>query len=165
APHGKDFFQSTAGLRGYKGRVYEGGIRTPFLVRWPRVVEPGAVSDHVSAFWDLWPTIAELAGGQPPKDIDGISFLPTLKGKPQPRHEYLYWEFPARGYQQAIRKGKWKAVRPRADRPIELYDLQSDPREARDVARQHPELVAEFAELFKSARTDSDHWPFPGQDK
>ena len=162
APHTKDFFESTGGLRGYKGQVYEGGIRTPFVVRWPRAVKPGTINDHISAFWDLVPTVAELAGVQPPKSIDGISFLPTLKGEQQAQHDYLYWEFPSRAVcRQAIRKGKWKAVRLTAGGPIELYDLQTDVNEQQDVAGKNPELVAEFAERFKSARTDSEHWPFP----
>ena len=161
APHSKEFFQSTGGLREYKGSVYEGGIRVPLVVHWPGVVEPGTVSDHPSAFWDLLPTLAEVVGATPPEGIDGVSFLPALKGEPQPAHEYLYWEFPTRRFQQAIRKGDWKAVRPEAQDPIELYDLNGDPREEHDVADDHPELVAEFARLFAAARTHSEHWPRP----
>jgi arylsulfatase len=74
------FFESTAGLRGLKGSVYEGGIRVPFIARWPGMIEPGSSSEHVSAFWDIVPTLAELTSAVAPDDIDGISLLPTLYG-------------------------------------------------------------------------------------
>ena len=91
-----EFFNSVGGLRGLKGSVYEGGIRVPFIARWPNMIEPGTVSDHVSAFWDMMPTFAELAGVKSPKS-DGISLVPTMFGTGnQKKHEYLYWEFNAK---------------------------------------------------------------------
>jgi len=107
------FFNSTGGLRGRKASLYEGGIRVPLIARWPGHVAPGSVTDHVAAFWDLLPTLAELTGAQPPSAIDGISFAPTLLGRDdaQKQHPWLYWEFPGYGGQQAVRLGHWKAVR------------------------------------------------------
>jgi len=166
SPHTATYFKSTGGLRAYKGQVYEGGVRIPFIVKWPGVVQPGSTSDHISAFWDFMPTAADIVGAETPKDIDGISFLPALLGKPQLEHEYLYWEFPgktsAQGkISQAIRMGDWKSVRIGLTNPIELYNLKTDLFEEKNVADQHPELVAKFAELFKTARTESEHWPLP----
>ncbi|RKY01659.1 sulfatase [Candidatus Poribacteria bacterium] len=154
-------FESADGLRGLKGTVYEGGIRTPMIVRWPGVVPTGVVSDAVWYFPDFLPTAAELAGVEPPPDIDGVSVLPTLLGKRQPELEdrFLYWEFPGKGYQQAARRGRWKAVRPKWDAPLELYDLSTDPAEQRNLADEHPELVEMFDEYMRAAHVDSEHWP------
>ena len=108
-----EFFQSVGPLRGLKGSLYEGGIRVPMIARWPDKVEPRTTTDHVSAFWDVLPTIAEVAGVQQPDTTDGISFAPTLLGQAekQESHEFLYWEFTGYGGQQAVRMGDWKAVR------------------------------------------------------
>jgi arylsulfatase A-like enzyme len=108
---------------------------------WPEHVAPGAVSDHPSAFWDFLPTACELAGIDPPKGIDGLSFLPELLGREQAKHEYLYWQY--RG-KEAVRKGPWKAVRLRPDKPMELYNLETDLGEELDVADKHPDVVAEM---------------------
>lgn len=161
APHSERFFNGTGGLRGKKGDVYEGGIRIPFIVKWPGVIEPGSTSDHISAFWDFMPTAADIIGVGAPTGIDGISFYPTLVGKPQPEHDYLYWEFPARRYAQAIRKGDWKAVKLEPESPIELYNLANDVNEEHNVAGQYPELVEEMRQLFTTARYDTEHWKYP----
>ncbi len=162
------FFESAGPLRGRKGQLYEGGIRVPLLARWPGRIEPGSRSDHVSAFWDILPTLCELAGSAPPGETDGISFAPTLLGQQsrQSEHEFLYWEFPAYGGQQAVRKGNWKALRTGlrredTDTAIQLYDLSEDIGEAEDRAGLQPDLVAEFRRIMVSARTDSEHFPFP----
>jgi len=140
-------------FRGHKGNLYEGGLRIPMIVRWPGQIEPGRTSDLLWYFPDVMPTLAELTGTKPPKDIDGISVLPELigaaaAGHPQEQHEYLYWEY---ANQQAVRMGNWKAVRPKPDRPWELYDLSSDISEAHDVAAEHPEIVAKLAALAEEA--------------
>ncbi|MHC4844975.1 MAG: arylsulfatase [Planctomycetota bacterium] len=155
----REFFDSSGGLRGRKAQLYEGGIRVPMIARWPGRVAPGSVSDHVSAFWDVLPTFAELAGAPTPAALDGLSMVPTLLGRPheQTAHELLYWEH-ARA-QQAIRVGDWKAHRKRPGDPIELYDLSSDPGEQHDVAARHPEVVARLTALMRDARTPSEHFP------
>jgi arylsulfatase len=164
------FFGSAAGLRGFKGSLYEGGIRTPMIVRWPGKIAAGAVTHHVSAFWDVMATLADLTGAPPPPGTDGVSFAPTLLGRPeaQRRHEHLYWEFPAYGGQQAVRLGDFKAVRQRMlDRAnpdplrIELYDLARDPGEKNDVSAAHPDVVARAARIMKEARVPSALFRFP----
>jgi arylsulfatase A len=122
---------SNAPLRGGKRDLYEGGIRVPMIAWWPGVIEPGSTSDHISYFPDVLPTLAELAGAYEPPGIDGISMVPALlENEDQPEHEYLYWEFHEQGGKQAVRKGKWKAVRlgvrSNPENPVELYDLGND---------------------------------------
>ncbi len=156
------FFDSNGKLRGGKRDLYEGGIREPFIAKWPGMIKPGTVSDHISAFWDFLPTVCEVAGVKAPENIDGISYLPELLGEEQPSHEYLYWEFPAQGGKQAVRKGKWKAVRTNlmenTEAPIELYDLSQDIAEANNIADQHPEIVEEMKTIMKNARTVDPDW-------
>lgn len=156
-----DYFDGNGIYRGIKRDLYEGGIRAPFIVRWPGTVKPGSRSDHVSAHWDVLPTLADLAGTDPSADHSGISFAPTLRGKgKQARHEYLYWEFFEKGGKQAIRKGDWKAVRlnrhkqPKA--PWEIYNLADDPGETTNVGDRHPELQREFTAIKNRARTDNE---------
>jgi arylsulfatase A len=162
-----EYFESTAGLRGLKGSVYEGGIRVPLIVRWPGRVEAGSVSDHVSAFWDVMPTFAELAGRPSPDGIDGVSFLPTLLGRPDQRAANpLYWEYHGLwNGAQAVRLGRWKGVRlgghDDPDAPIELYDLDADPGETADLAAEHPDVVARIRAVM-DARTPArlPEWNF-----
>jgi len=154
------FLGSAGPLRGLKRDLYEGGIRVPMIVRWPGKIKAGRVNDEPWAFWDFLPTAAEIAGAQVPGEIDGLSLLPTLLDQPQTnRHEFFYWEFHERGFQQAARMGDWKAVRPQAGRPLELYNLKSDLGEKHNVADQNPEVVAKIEDHLKTARTDSDRWP------
>ena len=154
------FFESAKPLRCLKGSVYEGGIRVPYIARWPGKIKAASTNNHISAFWDFLPTCCELIGENPPQDIDGISMLPTLLGQDQrqKKHEYLYWEL--RG-QQAIRMGKWKALRLKPGRKIELYDLDGDIAESKDSADEHPEIIAEMAEIFRTGRTESEVFPLP----
>lgn len=160
-----DFFDSNGPLRGGKRDLYEGGIRVPFLVRWPGKISAGISSDHLGAFWDMLPTFAELAGVEAPEGIDGLSIVPTLLGEgDQPTHEQLYWEFHEGTGLQAIRQGKWKAVRLNVkndpDAPLELYDLSTDLGEEENVASQYPDKVQELSELMKESRIHSDLFPF-----
>jgi len=164
-----DFFHSTGPLRGLKGSVYEGGVRVPLIGRWPGRIAPGTTTDHVSAFWDLMPTLADLAGVGAPPDIDGISFLPTLLGRDgQRQHASLYWEYHGLWHgAQAVRMDDWKGVRlgghDDADAPIELYDLATDIGETTDVAAEHPDVVARIRAVMES-RTPSriPAWNFAG---
>ena len=155
-----EFFNSSGPLRGIKRDLYDGGIRVPTLAWWPGTIAPGTVSDHVWAFWDFLPTAAALAGVESPP-CDGISIVPTLYGKPahQPQHDYLYWEFHEQAFKQAVRQGKWKAVRNGLDAAVELYDIEADIGETKDLAETHPELVLQFKVLLETARTPSEHWP------
>jgi arylsulfatase A-like enzyme len=154
------FFQSAGPFRGIKRDLYEGGIRMPLIVRWPNHIAPGQVSGLISAFWDFLPTAAELAHVKPPPDLDGISMLPTLLGQTQTnRHDFLYWEFHERGFQQAVRMGDWKAIRPQAGEPLELYDLKTDLGEKTNVVAQHPDVVAKIEAYLKTARTEDPQWP------
>lgn len=136
-----------------KGYVHEGGIRVPMIASWPGSIAPGSKSDHISAFWDILPTLCEVAGVQTPAGLDGISFLPELIGEStQTAHDMLYWEFPESGGQQAVRMGNWKAIRRdihKGNMEIELYDLSVDPVEMNNVADQNPEIVSQISEILK----------------
>jgi arylsulfatase A-like enzyme len=157
--HDPEFFHSRGPLRGIKRDLYEGGIRVPFLARWPGRVPAGRVSGDVVAFWDFLPAAAELAGVRPPPGMDGISSVPALTGQPPPERPPLYWEFHERGFKQAVRFGKWKAVRTAPGRPVELYDLSADPGERRDVSAGQPGEVEQARRLMSSLRTDSPLFP------
>ena len=155
-----DFFDSNAELTGYKRDLTEGGIRVPFMVRWPNVVKARSKSSHASAFWDVMPTIAEIANTDSPEDIDGLSFLPALKGEKQQVHKHLYWEFHERGYtEQALRMGNWKAIRHGVNSPIKLYDLISDESEQNDVSAKYPATAKHITNILDTERTDSELWP------
>ncbi len=161
------YFESTGGFRGLKGSVYEGGIRVPFIARWPGRIQPGSVTGHVSAFWDVMPTLADVAGVDAPEGIDGVSFLPTLLGGAGQRaHDALYWEYHGLwNGAQAVRIGDWKGVRlgghDDPDAPIELYDLGADPGETTDLAADHPDVVARVRGVMES-RTEArlPEWNF-----
>src|SRR5262249_34716450 len=164
-----DFFQSAGNLRGLKGSVYEGGIRTPLVARWPGKIKPGTTTDHVCYFADVMPTLLEAVGGADviPKGIDGVSFAPTLFGKPeaQKKPAYLYWEFAGYGGQQALRMGDWKAVRQKLQEgpsPIELYNLKDDPSEKTDVAAKNPDVVKQVEKVLKEAHSPSKLFPIKG---
>ena len=154
------FFQSSGPLRGIKRDLYEGGIRVPLIARWPGQIKAGQVSGLVSAFWDFLPTAAEIAQVKVREKIDGISLVPTFLGKPQTnQHDFLYWEFHERGFQQAVRMGDWKAVRPQAGEPIELYNLKTDIGEKHNVADQNPDISGKIEAYLKTARSETDRWP------
>ncbi len=165
-----DYFNSNGPLKGYKRDLYEGGIRVPMIAWWPEKIEAGSTSSHPSAFWDIMPTVAELAGIETPENIDGISFLPTLIGnEKQNKHDYLYWEFHEKGGRQALRKGNWKLVQYDVFNPektsTELYDLSTDVGENNNLADKHPEVVKELVDLMKDARKESPDFPFEKKSK
>lgn len=157
-----EFFDSNGILKGYKRDVYEGGIRVPMIARWPGVIDPGTVTDHASAFWDIMPTFAELIDVRLRGKLDGISFLPTLKGEgdQQQSHDYLYWEFHELGGRRALRQGDWKLVQydinKRPEGKLQLYNLKDDPREENDVAGKFPDRVKQMQKKMLKAHTPSE---------
>lgn len=160
-----DYFNSNGELRGYKRDMYEGGIRTPMLVKWPDRIKEGSRTDHISAFWDIMPTLAEITGADYPENSDGISFLPTLLGKgKQKEHEYLFWEFHEQGGKMAVRMGNWKAVKLNINKTpqsaAELYDLSSDIGETKNVASSNPDIVRKMEEIMKEAHQTSENFKF-----
>lgn len=157
------FFGSLGPFRGMKGSLYEGGIRTPFIVSWPGKIKPGTTTQLPGYFADVLPTLCEIAGIEPPKDIDGVSLTPTLFAKgDQKKHAFLYWEFPGYGGQQAVRAGDWKAVRQALAKGkilTELYDLKGDIEEKNDLAAKHPDIVAKLEKIMKEQHTPSADFP------
>lgn len=158
--HTPRFFSSTGDLRGMKGTLYEGGIRTPLIARWPGRIKAGQVNEQVVAFWDFLPTAAELAGVPHPRELDGASYAPTLFGRAGKRERYFYWELHVNGFSQAIRMDKWKVIRSggKGD-TTELYDLERDPGETRDVAAENSPIVARLMKLMAEARTEAPEYP------
>jgi arylsulfatase A-like enzyme len=150
-----DRFGSLAGLRGAKGQLWEGGIRVPLLARWPGRIPVGRTCDFPTAFWDFLPTAAELAGAPLPANLDGVSLVPVLHGQEQPSRPPLYWEQGSGDrLAQAVRVGPWKGYRPAARRPVQLYDLRSDPAETKDVAAEHPQTVGQIEAIMAASRTE-----------
>lgn len=153
-----EFFDGNGPLRGTKGDVYEGGIRVPFIARWPGQIEAGSVSDHPIYFPDVMPTVAAAAGTGAPENIDGLSFLPVLRGQDgQKAHQYMYWADYGSGAHQdgqprshAIRSDDWKAVK-HEGQPIELYNLAEDVGESNNVADEHPDVVEQMEVYFERA--------------
>ncbi|MCC9642850.1 arylsulfatase [Rhodopirellula sp. JC740] len=164
--HNPERFDPAGPLRGMKRALTEGGIRVPLIVRWPGTTPPGTVSDHIGYFGDLMATTAELAGTEFPEDADSISFAPSIVGRPeaQQSHDYLYWEFYEQGGRQAVRAGKWKAIRqPWMNGPIELYDLESDLGETKNLAKQHPEIVKRMETAMAEAHVPHPNWQARGK--
>ncbi len=160
-----DYFGSNGPLRGYKRDLYEGGIRVPTLAYWPSQITPNSKSDHISAFWDFFPTAIEIAGlDYNSSKIDGISFLPELKGENQKKHPYLYWEFLEKGGRQAVRMNQWKAVRmnmsKNPDSPIELYNVHQDIGEQENLAVQYPEVLKEISRIMNKEHISSRIFQF-----
>ncbi len=159
------FFNSNAGFKGIKRDLYEGGIREPMIASWPAMIKPGTVSQQTGAFWDFFPTFADIIKQPVSKNIDGISILPTLiaKGK-QKQHDYLYWEFHENGGRQAVLLGKWKGVRLNVfkapDGDIELYDLNTDPHETKNVATTNASVIEKIRTIMREAHTENKDFPF-----
>jgi arylsulfatase A-like enzyme len=168
-PHNEGGYNATMNnssgpLRGTKRDLYEGGIRVPMIARWPGHIAAGQKTDLIAGHVDILPTFAALAGDSAavPKDIDGISFAPTLLGQDslQKKHDYLYWAFYERGGSQAVRSGHWKLVEQPYGTPPQLFDLSSDLGEKHDVAKEHPEVVARLVGDMRAAYTPSTTWKF-----
>lgn len=163
-----DYFGSSAHYQGVKRDLYTGGIKEPFLIRWPGTIPARTQSNHVSAFWDLYPTFAELAQVTLKESLDGISIVPTLtdKGK-QDKHPYLYWEFHEFGGKQALLKGDWKIIRLDVHKnryaPVALYNLKEDPSEKNDVSKKYPRKTKRLTELMDSVRTENENFNFKRQ--
>jgi arylsulfatase A-like enzyme len=159
--HNLDRFDPNGPYTGIKRSLTDGGIRVPFLAWWPGTVKP-AVSDHTGYFPDWFPTATELAKAETPANLDGISLVPLLTGKPdqQKEHEFLYWEFHEGGFKQAaLYQGRWKGIRQGGpDAPVRLYDQQSDVAEETDVAAQHPDIATKIGGYLKTARTPLPEW-------
>lgn len=161
-----DYFDSNGPFKGYKRDLYEGGIRVPMIVNWSHKIAEGSKTDHISAFWDVFPTVVDLLGGKEVAGLDGISFLPTLAGKggDQPVHPYLYWEFHELGGRQAVRMGNWKGVKYNVLKDptsqLELYDLSTDIGEENNVALEYPDITVEMQKILEKARTPSDVFTF-----
>ena len=161
-----EFFKSAGEFRGFKGSVYEGGIRVPLVIRWPGKIEAGTISDHISAFQDILPTLADIAGVKNliQANTDGISFKPTLyKEGTQNRHKYLYMEFPGYNGQQMVRMGKWKGVRKdmfKGNMHIELYNLEEDISEQNDISTENPDIVEKIRKIMNIEHVPSDIFPF-----
>jgi arylsulfatase A len=163
--HDPDFFKSAGPFRGSKRDLYEGGIRVPAIARWPGHITPGGVAEEPFAAWDIFPTLAELAGVPPPKNVDGISMVPTLLGRTgQKTHDYLYWEFRERP-SQAVRSGQWKALRIFAQngKPegLELYNLATDPGETKNVAAEQPLIFERLRRYMAEAHRFNPQFPLP----
>ena len=154
-----EFFDSNGELRGYKRDMYEGGIRTPMVVWSPNLVKAGTTSDLPWYFTDIMPTFSDIAGHKSAlMKTDGISVYPAIRDKPMPEDpRFLYWEFFEGGYKQAVRYGKWKAVKIKGE--MELYDLSKDIGEQNNIVNEHPEVVKIIEDYLSGCRTDSPFWP------
>jgi len=169
--HDLEFFNSNGNLKGGKRDLYEGGIRVPLIAYWENKIRPESFSYHVSSFQDIIPTFSEIIGYKVPKNLDGISFLPTLISKDQPKHDYLNWEFqlsgwfqnlPNGGFRQSVRFDHWKAVRYSLNSDIELYDLNEDEGETNNQAHSHPKIVKKAKDIFENSRSKQYGFPYGG---
>ena len=176
-----DFFNSAGPLRGKKGSLYEGGFRVPTIARWKGKIPAGTPRDRVSGFEDWLPTLLDVAGAKDstPKEIDGLSLLPTLRGESQSERPFLYREFPDYSGQQSVRVGDWKAIRqnlkPKGKPPAtdatkiivktELYNLKDDLAESKDVAAEHPDVLAKLEKLMREQHVPSAEFPFAVLDR
>ena len=169
--HDLEFFNSNGNLKGGKRDLYEGGIRVPLIAYWENKIRPESFSYHVSSFQDIMPTFSEIIGYKVPKNLDGISFLPTLISRDQPKHDYLNWEFqlsgwfqnlPNGGFRQSVRFDHWKAVRYSFNSDIELYDLNEDEGETNNQAHLHPKIVKKAKDIFENSRSEQYGFPYGG---
>jgi uncharacterized sulfatase len=147
-----EFFKSNGPLRGMKRDLYEGGIRVPFIAHWPGKIKSGSKSDHISAFWDFLPTVADITGQEIDAPTDGISMLPILLGNGawQKRHKYLYWQYKDK---RAVRMGQWKALKVAQNASIELYNLSKDISEQNDIASQYPAVAKKASQYIKATES------------
>ena len=169
--HDLEFFDSNGVFNGGKRDLYEGGIRVPLIAYWKDKIKPDSQSNHIASFQDIMPTFSDLIGYNNLSNSDGISFLPTLLSKKQKFHDFLNWEFqlsgwfqeiPNGGFRQSARMGKWKAIRYNLDSDIEVYNLENDKGEIKDVAKMYPDVVKRAEIVFKHARSDVEGFPYGG---
>jgi hypothetical protein len=139
-------------LREGKGYLYEGGIRVPFVVRWPGVTTPGAVVSTPVSSIDVFPTLVEAAGAKAPGPVDGVSFRPALQGGQLARRDgdALFWHYPHYANQGskpggAIRAGDYKLIESYEDGRLELFDVKKDLSESRNLAADKPDVVKDLA--------------------
>lgn len=163
--HDPEFFDSNGIYRGIKRDLYEGGIHTPFIVKYPGTVRGGSSNDHLSAFWDFMPTMCEMIGADVPEGIDGISYYPSLLEKEgQREHEYLYFEFHEQKGRRCIIKDGWKLVELNVNAPgqsyFELYDLENDPSEEQNVIARNDSRAQQMKKIMLTARTENPNWNF-----
>lgn len=162
AGHSMEFFDSNSSYRGMKRDMYDGGVRTPFFVRWPNVIKGGTKSDVLSAFWDILPTFCDITGVEVPGNTDGVSLLPILEGEKSVDkiHEYLYFEFyEGGGKQSVVTADGWKYIKLKtmSGNPVtELYNLKNDPEEKVNLRDGYPERVNKYEGYIKES-----HEPFP----
>lgn len=159
--HDPDYFDSNGPYRGIKRDLYEGGIRVPMIAWWPGKIKGEQVSDHIGYGGDFFATVAEVSGADMPSNTQSVSLLPTLLGRAEEQadHDYLYWEFFEGNPHQAVRSGKWKAVRqPIFTGETELYDLSNDAGEKNNIAAEHADVVTQMEGFMDEARRDSDIW-------
>lgn len=164
-----EFFESAGSFRGLKGSIYEGGIRVPMIARWPKRIKAGSVSSLPAVFYDIMPTVAEIAGIGSTIESDGLSILPTLTGSGgQKKREFLFWDFNGYSGQQAVRMGDWKGVRRdlhKGNTKIELYNLKRDIGEKNDVADKHPDIVRKMERILKENHQPSELFPIAVLDR
>ena len=172
--HDYRFFHSTGDYRGFKRDLYDGGMHTPMLVRWTGTIPEGSQTNLLSAFWDVMPTICELAGAPIPEQTDGISFAPTLCGKTQEKvHDYLYWEFnerservkPRHEYKQAVVFDNWKVVKYIDADKIEVYQLDKDRSESNDVAKEQPEIIEKALRYMEESHQQNPIFPLTKEER
>lgn len=163
-----DFFNSNGIYRGIKRDLYEGGIRVPFIAYWNGIIKPGT-TDQVAALWDLYPTFLQLAGIKNLKSVDGISMMPMFRNKNNQEHDFLYWEFHENNGRQAVRWKNWKGIKLNVSKDahahLELYNLNNDPSEERNVAEKYPAIAAKLNDMIKRAHHNNTDWPLLPSEK
>ncbi len=160
------FFNSAGGLRGGKMDLYEGGIRMPYVARWPGHIKPRTTSSHINVCYDALATLCDVAGVRPPR-TDGLSYLPSLIGGKQPERDYVYFEYPEASSMQAVIFGNFKVIRPNLTKQpskIEVYDLAIDPAESRDLSAARPDVVKRAQAIFEKEHHPNKIFPLPGID-
>ena len=164
--HKAEFFDSNGKYRGIEGDLAEGGIRVPMIAWWPGIIPAASENDRQWYVGDVFATVAELIGTRPPDGLDSDSFVTALRGQPSEdkwkRKSRLYWECYEGQTAQAVRFGKWKAIRsPMFTGPLELYDLSNDHGETRTYAQRRPDLARHAANLLNEEHQPDPNWSAP----